>query len=323
MGESRSNSRFSPNTAASVSTPPESLSSAGSRAGSQSSSSHRTSRDGSGRNYPAGPSRQSIHDPSAPYPRPEDRHRSSSSSSSYRQSMIPPEQERPAPPIRHLAPPPLAPYLSPLDDRQFAFSGSGGRSYHESRAAHPSLSSLSGRNPSVPPPQRPAPSHIPPPPGRSQPPPSPPASRGAYAANAHYGAPPASSRYSPVNEYRSHRMLSPPSSRGDHHPAPPRSSHRPILLDEQGRSHSQSSHHSSGFSAPPTRRISMSPSVGGSDHDDELDGREHATSEPAAEGPALQRPKRTRVLMTHLQQHRLGALWKKVDLTGDVAGFCG
>ena len=67
----------------------------------------------------------------------------------------------------------------------------------------------------------------------------------------------------------------------------------------------------------------MSPSVGGSDHDDELDGREHATSEPAAEGPALQRPKRTRVLMTHLQQHRLGALWKKVDLTGDVAGFCG
>ena len=312
MGESRSTSRFSPNTAASVSTPPESLSSSGSHATSRSSSSHQTSRDGSVRNYPPGPSRHRIHDPSAPYPRPEDRHRSSSSSSSYRSSMIPPEQERPAPPKRHLAPPPLAPYLPPVDDRQFAFSGNAARSYPELRAAHPPLSSLSGRNPSVPPPQRPAPSHIPPPPGRSQPPPSPPSSRG-YTAGSHYVAPPAS-RYSPVNEYRSHRMLSPPGSRGDHYPVPPRSSHRPALLDEMGRSHSQTSHHSSGFSAPQMRRVSMSPSLGGSDHDDELDGRDQSASEPAAEGPALQRPKRTRVLMTHLQQHRLGALWKKVNI---------
>lgn len=224
---------------------------------------------------------------------------------------------------RPLAPPALPTQHYPSDDRQFAFT----ERYIEShRSSTTTLSSgHASRDPSVPPPQRPPTSQLPPPSqySRSHPPPSPPSSRGTFSSissSTHPSIDPR--RYTPAStstgswERRGERLPSPPASRGDLYPAPPRSSHRQSGLPyEMTRTTSQSSHRSGHSASRTAGRISLSPSLGSEGEEDESTiAHDHNRSD--ADGvPRLRRPKRTRVLMTHVQQHRLGVLWKRVRST--------
>ena len=181
-----------------------------------------------------------------------------------------------------------------------------------------SLSAPSDRHPSVPPPQRPSSSHLlSRSPSISGVPLSPPSSRGHYHASLRRATPPGADRMDRHRVFDSdHRGLhSPPATR--------RLDERAALSENirvppyettyrRNRALSQTSNHSN---TEDVDRISRSPSSA-SDQGDELDPsspRGNVSSEHAGSTPALQRPKRTRVLMTHVQQHRLGVLWKQVN----------
>jgi hypothetical protein len=217
-----------------------------------------------------------------------------------------PEADRSSQSSRYLAPPPQSSMLR-ADDRQFAFSDR----YSNITGA---LSGTSGRHPSVPPPQRPMSSHATSQLSRSQPPPSPPASRGAHPVHTASPVRPTRARYSPA-EYRSPRPLSPPASRGEIFPLPPRPNFHSASTASHDidRSRSRTSVHSD-YSPNHTRRPSTTPSDQADDASS-LGDEGNASSELASAhgGPTLQRPKRTRVLMTHVQQQRLGTLWKRVS----------
>lgn len=223
------------------------------------------------------------------------------------------EYDRGSHPSRQIAPPPGVAYTS-ADDRQFAFSDR----YISNSAA---ISSSSGRHPSVPPPQRPVSSHIGLQSSRSQPPPSPPSSRGAHPAHAPHSTNDSQDRYSPAHYYPS-RPLSPPASRGEGYTASPRPEFYPSAAERvMDRSHSRTSIHSDDKSAGRARASSPTPSDQADDDVSSSRERDNASSEPPSGhgGPTLQRPKRTRVLMTHVQQQRLGTLWKRVCLTISVS----
>ena len=213
---------------------------------------------------------------------------------------------------KHLAPLPISSF-PPADDRQFAFSD---RYPHNTGT----LSDTSGRHPSVPPPQRPASSHTVQQLSRSQPPPSPPASRGAQSVHDSHPAPPNRVRYSPAI-YHSPQPLSPPASRGQTYPAPPRPPFHAALAAANGpvRSRSRTSIQSD-YCPDDVRRPSTTPSDQGDDASSpEDEGNASSERAPGHGGLPLQRPKRTRVLMTHVQQQRLGTLWKRVGSTSSAS----
>lgn len=120
------------------------------------------------------------------------------------------------------------------------------------------------------------------------------------------------------------RPPSPPPSRGQQPPLPIASTFQRAdwayyLSQDMSRSRSYSSEQSA-FSAP---SISRTPSMGSDEPRGESSRRTHATSEPGLGALAAQRPKRSRVLMTHAQQGRLSALWKQVGENRMVATTAG
>lgn len=191
------------------------------------------------------------------------------------------QNEIPARPVhQQIPPPPLAPYVRP-EKRFFAPQSEDYRGQDPRDTNNP----WSRAHPSIPPPQRPAPPHIPPPP-----------------------------------LYSSFRPPSPPSSRGKE-PLPPinpdwagQAYFATRRAEDMSRSHSQSSQLST-FSAP-SGQPSRTASTGSGNEEEEPFEWAHAASEPAPEaGQILQRPKRSRVLMTNIQQQALSVLWKRVSET--------
>ena len=123
---------------------------------------------------------------------------------------------------------------------------------------------------------------------------------------------------SPTSSDPRNRFPSPPASRGrDTKP----SLSLPIPLKnssiDASRMHSGTpeSSRASRISTSPARRAS----TGSSDSDE--DGESHADQslDPSSGNmPTFHRRKRTRVLMTHMQQQRLGALWKRVRCLSEI-----
>ena len=300
-------------------TPPVSLSGSSQSGGTVGSSISQHEGGGNGSNNRTKRSNSNAPRPDlrmSPYPR-----------GQYTQRYIPPEREVPAIGRRHFfAPPPLAPYVTP-DKRHFApfpenFTGS------DPRWALSNLIHLSGsHHPSVPPPQRPAPPHIPPPPPKAQAPPSPPSSRDTDSRTGVKQPTPKSHSESPfLPQHAKHpdRPLFPPSSR-ERFPPPGQSRRGPsnisAKMERPQQSSSRSTYPQSTFSAKTTSSqpghtdySGLTPSSGSGQSGGSISPG-HQQSDPAQDGqnPELQRPKRTRILMTHIQQQRLSALWRKAS----------
>jgi hypothetical protein len=131
-------------------------------------------------------------------------------------------------------------------------------------------------------------------------------------------SPPASRGEVPANFDRTSRKTSPPPLLPipAYSPRAQSTQYRPFV-DERVRSRSHDPANQSSSNRPKLRSRTSSET---SYQDDLDDGGDEGVGEDGSQAPApgynpsLQRPKRTRVLMTHNQQHSLSTLWKTVSL---------
>ena len=192
--------------------------------------------------------------------------------------------ERNAPPNHNIPPPPLAPYVSP--EKRFFPPFPGDHRGGDPRQAVRPRSSGSA---SIPSPQRPAPLYIPPFPHVRR----------------------------PLSPVASQRQTQPP-------PLalfPQRADRGYLYSEDMSRSHSQSSEHSNCSAS--SGRVSRTQSSESGGRTEEGSRGTHASSEPAQEDVvALQRPKRSRVLMTNMQQQLLSILWKRVGYSHQSVLSC-